>query len=501
TRSRKDDYNAIHRSLLTGLLSGVAMCGDRYEYTGASNIKFNLWPGSGIFESKPKWIVAAEIVETTRRYGRTVGKISPEWIERLAQHLVKRRYTEPHWSKKRQTVMASEHVSLFGLPIVSGRLVGYSQIDPEICRDLFIERGIVGDEFVGNHDFIQHNRWLMEQVTSEAAKTRSRELIIDNQTIVDFYQEQLPANVTDGASLKKALISNDKLDQGLRMTRSDLLPSSDIANLKEQFPDEVQVGSMKIPIAYRFEPGADDDGATVQLPIEGVGQLDDAQTGWLIPGLLHSRIVALIRSLPKRVRRNLVPAPDTAEQVIENLKFGQGNFIEAVARQLTAIGGLPIDPSLFKTEKLDDHLKVNLQVVDEAGDVVAQGRSVSEIRNQLGSEHTSSIVEVDDSTWKQDGLREWNWGDFPREIMIKRGGTQLAAFPAIVDQNDAVGLRLTDSQTSSDLTTRQGLVRLLQLTNRKSLRSQVNWLPDLDQHALSLSRLIPSAELKRQLSD
>ncbi|MDG1874750.1 MAG: ATP-dependent RNA helicase HrpA, partial [Mariniblastus sp.] len=501
TRSRKDDYNAIHRSLLTGLLSGVAMCGDRYEYTGASNIKFNLWPGSGIFESKPKWIVAAEIVETTRRYGRTVGKISPDWIERLAQHLVKRRYTEPHWSKKRQTVMASEHVSLFGLPIVSGRLVGYSQIEPEICRDLFIERGIVGDEFVGNHDFIQHNRWLMEQVTSEAAKTRSRELIIDNQTIVDFYQEQLPANVTDGASLKKALISNDKLDQGLRMTRSDLLPSSDIANLKEQFPDEVQVGSMKIPIAYRFEPGADDDGATVQLPIEGVGQLDDAQTGWLIPGLLHSRIVALIRSLPKRVRRNLVPAPDTAEQVIENLKFGQGNFIEAVARQLTAIGGLPIDPSLFKTEKLDDHLKVNLQVVDEAGDVVAQGRSVSEIRNQLGSEHTSSIVEVDDSTWKQDGLREWNWGDFPREIMIKRGGTQLAAFPAIVDQNDAVGLRLTDSQTSSDLTTRQGLVRLLQLTNRKSLRSQVNWLPDLDQHALSLSRLIPSAELKRQLSD
>ncbi|MFK7766546.1 MAG: ATP-dependent RNA helicase HrpA [Mariniblastus sp.] len=501
TRTRKDDYNAIHRSLLTGLLSGVATVGDRHEYTGAGNIKFNLWPGSGIFDSKPKWIVAAEVVETSRRYGRTVAKISPEWIEGLAKHLVKRRYTDPHWSKKRQSVLASEHVTLFGLPIVTGRSVGYAKIEPEICRDLFIERGLAGDEFEGNHDFYQHNLWVIEEVKSELAKTRNRELIVDTQTLIDFYQDRIPAEAVDGISLNKILKSNTELDTSLRMTRADLLPASELANVKNEFPDQVQVGSMQIPIAYRFAPGASDDGATVRLPIEGVGQLDDAQTGWLIPGLMESRIVALIRSLPKAVRRNLVPAPDTAKKIVETIPFGQGIFVEVVARELSKIGGLPVNASMFKTEKLENHLKVNLQVVDDQGEVLAEGRSVADIRKQLGAEHTSSIVEVDDSEWNQDGLREWNWDDLPKEIMITRGQTQLAAFPAIVDQQDAVGLRLTDSQNSSEMRTRQGLVRLFQIANRKNLKSQTNWLPDLNHHALTISRLLPSKELKKQLAD
>ena len=501
TRSRKDDYNAIHRSLLAGLLSGVALLGDRHEYTGASNIKFHLWPGSGVFDAKPKWIVASEIVETTRRYGRTIGKISPDWIERLAGHLVKKRYTDPHWSKKRQTVMASEHVSLFGLPIVSGRLVGYAKVDPEASRDLFIEKALAGDEYEGNLDFYQHNLWVLEEVKSEAAKTRDRELIINTDTIIDFYQSRIPLESTDGVALAKAIKSNPELDQTLRMTRSDLLPSSELVNVTTQFPDQVQVGSMQIPIQYRFAPGASDDGATVQVPLEGVGQLDDVQTGWLVPGLMQSRIVALIRSLPKSVRRNLVPAPDTAKKVAETIEFGRGVFVDAVANELSKIGGCPVDPTLFKTEKLDDHLKINLQVVDEEGEVVAEGRSVAELRSQLGAEYTSSIVEVDDETWKQDGLTDWSWDELPKEIMITRGGTHLAAFPAIVDQTDSVGLRLTDSQNASEMTTRQGLVRLFQITYRKSLKSQVNYLPDLQQHTVTLSRIIPSSELKRQLSD
>ncbi|MFT5301945.1 MAG: ATP-dependent helicase HrpA [Mariniblastus sp.] len=501
TRSRQNDYDAIHRSLLAGLLSGVALLGDRHEYTGASNIKFHLWPGSGIFESKPKWIVAAEIVETSRRYGRTVGKISPDWIEKLASHLVKRRYSEPHWSKKRQSVMASEHVTLFGLPIVSGRSVGYGKIDPQVSRDLFIERALADGEFEGNHEFYQHNLWLLEEVKSEAAKTRNRDLIVNTDSIIDFYQARIPADATDGISLAKAIKGDPELDVQLRMTRSDLLNASELADVATQFPSEVQVGSMQIPIQYKFAPGANDDGATVRLPLEGVGQLDDAQTGWLIPGLMESRIVALIRSLPKSVRRNLVPAPETARKVVQTIEFGRGIFVEAVARELTKIGGLPIEATQFKTEKLDDHLKVNLQVIDETGEVVAEGRSVAELRSQLGAEHSSNIVEVEDSTWKQNGLIAWSWAELPREIMITRGGTQLAAFPAIVDQGKAVGLRLTDSQNASDMTTRQGLVRLFQITNRKSLRSQTNWLPGLEQHAVTLSRIVSAADLKRQLSD
>lgn len=500
-RGRKDDYDAIHRSLLAGLLSGVALVGDRHEYMGAGNIRFHLWPGSGVFESKPKWIVAAEVVETSRRYGRTIGKISPDWIEQLASHLVKRRYTDPHWSKKRQSVMASEHVTLFGLPVVAGRNVGYAKIDPELSRDLFIERGLAGDEYEGNQEFFQHNQWLLEDVKSDAAKTRNRELIVDPQNIIDFYQDRIPPDAVDTISLKKAIKSNPELDSKLRMTRADLLPGSELADLREQFPDEVHVGSMKIPIAYRFEPGASDDGATVRLPLEGVGQLDDIQTGWLIPGLMHSRIVSLIRSLPKSVRRNLVPAPETAQKVAQSIEFGKGVFLDAVARELSKIGGFPVDPTQFKVEKLDDHLKVNLQVVDESGELLAEGRSVAELRTQLGAEHASSIVDVLDEDWNQDGLCQWSWGELPAEIMIQRGATRLAAFPAILDQQDSVGLRLTDSPTSSDRITRQGLVRLFQIYNRKNLKSQVNWLPDLDQHAVKLARMVASSSLKQQLVD
>ena len=501
THSRRDDYDSIHRSLLTGLLSGVALLTEKREYTGAGNIKFNLWPGSGVFEAKPQWIVAAEIVETSRRYGRTVAKIDVSWIERLASHLTKHRYVDPHWSKKQQAVMASEHVTLFGIPIIAGRKTGYGKIDAEVSRNLMIDPGLVEDQFEGTFDFLTHNRWLLEQIKTEADKTRDRDLIVDRYNIEAFYQKHLPANVFSNSTLTKALRENPELDAQLRMTRADLLPATEINNIDEQFPSEVKIGSMQIPIKYQFSPGSADDGATVRIPIEGVGQLDDVQTGWLIPGMLEPRIVALIRSLPKAIRRNLVPAPDTAKVVASSIEFGKGRFIEAVAQELTRIGGLPILETMFKTEKVDKHLQVNLEVVDEAGELLAQGRSVGELRQQLGAEHASNIVEVEDETWNQKSLRDWTWDDFPREIMITRGGTQLGAYPTLVDDGDSVSLRLSDSPNASDMVTRQGLVRLLQIKNRKSLRSQVNWLPDLERSMLTLSRMVSAGDLKKHLAD
>lgn len=500
-RSRRDDSNAIHRSLLTGLLSGIALLTDRHEYTGAGNIKFNLWPGSGVFESKPKWIMAAEVVETTRRYGRTVAKISPDWIEPIAAHLTKHNYSDPYWSKKQQTVMATESVTLFGVPIVAGRRVGYAKIDPLVSRDLFIDHALVEDEIESSFDFVDHNRWLLEEITTDAAKTRNRELIVDRNNLVAFYQTKLPEDVADVAGLRRAIKANQELDQSLRLTRADVLPSSESADMERMFPTEAQIGSMEVPISYRFEPGAADDGASIKIPLAGIGQIDDVQTGWLIPGLMPRRIVALIRSLPKQVRRNLVPAPDTADRVAKQIEFGKGRFIESVAAELTRIGGLPIDESMFKLEKLDAHLNLNLQVIDETGELVAQGRSVGELRQQLGSEHVSTIVEIQDEQWQQDGLKTWTWDEFPKEIMITRGQTQLAAFPTIVDQGNRVGLRLSDSANASDVTTRQGLVRLFQLAHRKALKSQVNWLPELERHQLAMVSVLGGDDLKQELGD
>jgi ATP-dependent helicase HrpA len=495
------DYGAIHRSLLAGLLSGIALLGDRHEYTGAGGIQFHLWPGSGIFQSKPKWIMAAEVVETSRRYGRTVARIAPEWIEPLAGHLIKSRYSDPVWSKKQQAVTASEHVSLWGLPIVSGRSVNYGRIDPEAARSMFIQEALTHDGLVGHFDFLEHNRWVAEQIQSEASKTRRRDLIVDSHTVESFYEDRLPSDVCDKVSLSQKLKKSADVDQNLRMTRADLLPQSGFAEGAELFPDQVKIGSMNIPIQYRFAPGEVDDGATVKLPVAGIGQLDDVQSGWLVPGLLESRILALIRSLPKALRRNLVPAPETAKQVVQEIEFGQGNFFETVARHLSQKGGEPISSKDFDSKKIDEHLIVNLQIVDDEGTVIAQGRSVAEIRSQLGASHVSSIVEVEDKTWQQNGLTAWSWGDLPKEISINRGGTQLMAFPTIVDQQEGVGLRLADSRAASDLQTRAGLVRLYHFRNRKSIKSQIQWLPDLDRHSIALARVMPSTDIKPQLGD
>ena len=500
-RGRKNNYDAIHRSLMTGLLSGVAMLGDRHEFTGAGGIKFHLWPGSDVFGTKPKWIIAAEIVETSKRYGRTVASISPDWIERLAPHLIKKRHTDARWSKKKQSVMVSEHVSLFGLPIVAGRAVHYGPIDAASARTIFIDQGLCGEEFQGTPDFYIHNQWLVEELEKETAKTRDRNLVIDPFVTPAFYEENIPEDVFDNRSLLQKLKSDPSLDQKLRMTKSDLLPGADLGNSKELFPDEVQIGSMEIPIEYRFTPGEKNDGATIRLPVEGVGQLDDVQTGWLVPGLMKSRVIELIRSLPKATRRMVVPAPETADIVVAEIEFGKGMFTEAVARELSKVAGQPISPSEFKLEKLSPHLNVNVEVVDDAGEVVAQGRSVAELRQQLGPQHTSSIVEVKDETWTQDGLTQWTWGDLPVEVPIQRGATRLTAFPAIIDQTDSVGLRLTDSKESSESKTRRGLIRLLRIQNRKSVKSQVNWLPDFDQHALLLSRSLAAKTLRDELGD
>lgn len=498
---RKNDFGAIHRSLLAGLLSGVAMLGDRFEYTGSGGIKFHLWPGSGVFESKPKWIIAGEVVETTRRYGRNVGKIAPEWIEPIAGHLIKKSHTDPRWSRKQQCVMANERVTLFGLPVIANRRVTYSKINPEHARDLFIREGLVPEgEFSGGLDFFQHNLTLLETIKNEAAKTRNRELVIDDYRLMRFYEDRLPEKAVDLASLRRLIKKYPKFSERLKMTRADLLDEPETGTT-ELFPDNVQIGSMEVPVNYAFSPGSSEDGATVILPVEGVGQIDEAQAGWLIPGLLHSRVVALIRSLPKSLRRQLVPAPETATLVAERINFGSGSFLEAVAKQLSLIAEEPITPASFQAEQIDQFLNVNIRVVDADGEVVAEGRSIADIRNQLGPEHTTNVVQVEDKTWNQDGLTEWNWGELQKEVTIRRGATDLSAFPAIVDQDDSVGLRLFDSRAAADETTRQGLVRLLKIKHRKSLRSQVNWLPDFDQHAVHLSRLIPSKDLKKQLGD
>ncbi|MEM7455197.1 MAG: ATP-dependent RNA helicase HrpA [Planctomycetota bacterium] len=500
---RKDDYDSIHRSLLSGLLSGVALLGDRYEYTGSGGIKFHLWPGSGVFESKPRWIVAGEIVETSRRYGRTIGGVQPQWIEKLAEHLIRKHYSDPGWSRKQQTIMANEKVTLFGLPVVAARRVGYARIDPEYSRRIFIEEALASEEveLTGNYDFYRHNLELLEQLKSEAAKTRDRNLVIDRYLLMRFYEENLPDAASDPATLRRMIKQDSSVNESLKMSRADLVNDGQEQSTEDLFPDEVQVGSMHLPVKYAFEPGTGGDGATVELPVEGISQIDDMQAGWLIPGLMEARITAMIKSLPKAQRRALVPAPQTACRVVEALDVGVGSFNEAVAAELSRIAGEPLTARSFDEEKIENHLRINMRVLDNEGEVVAEGRTMAELRSQLGAEHADNVVEVEDNSWKADGLKDWDWDELPGEVTIQRGQTQLPAYPAIVDQESAVGLRLTDSRPASDQLTRCGLVRLFSIANRKSVKAQTSHLPDLDGHSIHLARFIPAKDLRRHLGD
>ena len=497
----KGDYEPIHKSLLAGFLSGVAMLEDRFEYTGAGGVKFHLWPGSGVFAGKPKWVIVSELVETTKRYGRTVAKVDPEWIESLAEHLVKRRYDDPFYSTKKQAAMAYENVTLFGLPIVLRRRVGFTKINPEESRQLFIDHALVGGELRANHSFYRANQELRQSIQDIADKTRDRAMVVDDYHVSQFYEEHLPEDAVDHISLLNLLKENESLNQQLVMKQSDLLPDLADSDAQHQFPDEVQVGAIQVPVEYRFAPGEANDGPTIVIPVEGVGQVDDLQTGWLVPGLVPGRIEAMIRSLPKSLRRNLIPAPETAKKVATVIPFGQGAFVDAVARELSRISPQPILPEMFNQDKVQSHLLVNMKVVDAEGEVLATGRSVADLKDQLGAEHLTNEITTDDSDWHQDGLNDWSWDVLPEQVEIKRGQTTVPGFVAIVDQTDGVGLRLLDSKNASQRQTTEGLVRLFAIKHRRHLKSQVNWLPQFDQMAVLISRVMKPKQLKSGLGD
>ncbi|MEM6472854.1 MAG: ATP-dependent RNA helicase HrpA, partial [Planctomycetota bacterium] len=329
----RDVYAAIHKSLLAGLLSGVAMASDKNEYSGPRNLKLFLWPGSGVFDSKPKWIVAAELVETARQYARTVARIQPQWIEQVGAHLLKASYSDPHWSTKSSGAFCYQRLSLFGLPVVVRRRVPLAPVDPATSRDLLIEHGLVQRELRTNARFVRHNREIRDSIAQLAAKTRRRDLVVDDYVVLQIYHQRLPKDVVDRGRLEKfaktlvppewanryqsaaslsSVLSSEQAKaneepMGLFFRPSDLLEAHSEAISAEAYPNELKIGRSEMPLRYRYEPGAEDDGVAIRVHEAAVAQVSDDRLGWLVPGLLKQKITALIKSLPKRLRRNLVP--------------------------------------------------------------------------------------------------------------------------------------------------------------------------------------------------
>jgi ATP-dependent helicase HrpA len=497
----RQNYASIHQALLTGFLSGVAMQLEGREYLGAGGLKFVLWPGSGVVRSpsRPQWILAGEVLETTQRFGRMIARIDQDWIESLATHLVKRSHSDPFWSRRRQSAMVMERVSLFGLPVVTGRPVRLGPIDPVSARRLFIDQGLVEGDMRTLPPFLSHNRKQLDEIREMAARTRQRELVIDDYVIRNFYERRLPASVYDAATLADALRADRAIESQLQLTAADLVGEAPDLPGREDFPDSIVIDNLDLPVRYQFAPGTIDDGVSVQVPFEAVSRLHDNHLGWAVPGLLVPRIVALIRSLPKTVRRNLVPAPDTAKRIADSIQFGTGPFYEVIARELSRIAGEPVTVEMFRTEKLEDPLRLNVQVVGEGGEVLCQSRDLEEIRQQLPGAPMGSMAAPDlCPEWNQERVIDWTWDEFPGQVVVRRGPADVPMFPALIDRGDHVQLRLLDHAALAAGETRLGLATLYRLAHSRLIRSHIKWLPRNPLLAASFERLMAAETASRE---
>ncbi|MDX5407263.1 MAG: ATP-dependent RNA helicase HrpA [Chromatiaceae bacterium] len=462
--SQSAGYQAIHQAVLSGLLGQVGFKDAEADYLGPRQTRFYVFPGSHLFKRKPKWVAAAEWVETSKLYARTLAKIEPEWIEPLAEHLVTRSYSEPHWEKKRGAVIAYEQVSLYGLVIVPKRAVLYSKIDPAVCHTLFIRAALVGKELGINEAFLEHNQQLIDNVTALEEKSRRRDILVDEETLAAFYAERIPQwanNRIDFAKWWKKKRSEDasylNFDPNSLFNRD----ASDIT--ADKFPESWRQGNLTLPLEYHFAPGEIDDGVSLIIPLALLNQLEDDGFDWLIPALRHELLVALIKSLPKQYRRNFVPAPNYADALMQSIAPEHGKLLAVVTERLKRMSGVTIPEDAWDLTSIPAHLKLNFKVVDDKGNTLQQSRSLSLLQQGLQGEVQQSLSQVAEQGIEQDKLTQWSFGTLPREYVKLQAGYEIKAFPALVDERDSVAIKLLDNPQQALHASKQGLRRLLLL--------------------------------------
>jgi ATP-dependent helicase HrpA len=489
------DYEAIHRALLAGLLSNIAHKEEReqkgppqkkqrrkplVEYLGARNIKLSIFPGSSQAKRAPKWIMAAELVETSRLFARDVAAIDPRWIEPLAGELVKRTYLEPHWEKRAAQVAAFEQVTLFGLLIVPRRKVNYGPIDPPLSRELFIRHALVEGEFRCEAPFFRHNRELLEEVALLEAKSRRRDILVDEETLFAFYDEHLPQGIYSGKGFDKWRKQAEKESPRLLFLERESLMQHEAEEVTEgEFPPVFDYQGMPLPLDYHFEPGHPADGVTVQIPLAALGQLSAEPFEWLVPGLLKEKLIALIKTMPKAVRRNYVPAVNFAEAALEAMAQRSGNLRERFALQLQRISGTAVPADAWQPEKLPPHLRMNFRVLDEAGKVIAEGRELAALQRKMAGEVRESLHAAPDSEWEREGITEWDVDELPESVALERHGLKVNAFPAFSDDGDSVSLKLYESSEAAAAAHRKGVMRLFMLANRDKVKYLQKNLPGI----------------------
>ncbi len=463
--SEKAEYQQIHTTLLSGLLSHIGLKeAEKQQYLGARNAHFAIFPNSVLFKKQPKWVMAAELVETSKLWGRMVAEIEPEWIEPLAEHLTKKSYSEPRWSKSRGAVIADEKVSLYGVPIVAARPVNYGSIDPTVSREIFIQSALVEGDWNTRHKFFKQNQQLIREVEELEHKSRRRDILVDERTLFEFYDQRIGTDVVSQKHFDTWWKKAEKQDPELLNFERSFLINDDAEQVsKLDFPNFWHQGNLKLKLTYQFEPGTDADGVTVHIPLPLLNQVEMTGFDWQIPGLREELVIALIKSLPKSYRRNFVPAPNYAQAFLGCTVPLEKPLLDTLIYELRRMTGVTVEAEHWNWEQIPSHLKMTFRVVDENGKKIAESMNLDELKFSLKDRVQESISAVADDGIEQSGLHIWSFAELPQCYEQKQRGFSVKAFPAIVDEKDAVGIKLFETEFEQAVAMQQGLRRLLLL--------------------------------------
>ena len=542
--AKEAGYEQIHRALLTGLIANVGMKSpDGNDYTGARGSRFHLFPASALFKAKPKWVMAAELVETTRLYARDVAVIQPEWIEQEAPHLVRYHYFEPHWEQKRGEVVASERVTLYGLTVLPRRPVSYGKVAPEEAREIFIRGALVAQESNLQTAFFAHNKKLIKEITELEHKSRKQDVLVDDEALFAFYNERLPElvwkdakggvwgseeggqNLSDKnaeqngsdnktnqhaakgkghlkplpladirtfeAWLKTAERDNPRL---LFLSRDDLMQHAAAHITEEQFPKFWQTADGKFKLSYRFEPHHPLDGVTMTVPLTVLNRLHAPSLEWLVPGMLREKIQLLIKALPKQIRRICVPVPDFITKFLESNPDRQAAIIPQLAHFIAKSAGdmrilEQIDQDAWAAQELPEHCYLNLRIIDDGGQELAGGRKLHELQQQLGQ---AAAVTFRDNTqeFERDNVTAWDIGTLPESIKFARGKQQLTGYLGLQKEKDGrIALRLFDTTEAAEQAHRQGVIELMKLQLKEQVKDLNKGIQGFTQAAMLLKHI------------
>ena len=553
-------YEQIHHALLTGLLGNIGLkADDEPYYLGARGIKFHLWPGSALVKKAGRWVVAAELVETSRLYARCVAKIEPEWLEKVGAHLLRKSLSEPHWEKRAAQVSAFERGVLYGLPVYQRRRVAFGKQDPARARELFIRGALVEGEFDTKLAFFAHNRKLLADIEQLEHKSRRQDVLVDDELIYGFYDQAIPAGIYSGASferwyrdeVKKSGQTEDKL-RLLYLSRDDLMRHEAAGVTTDLFPKRMTMAGVAMALTYHFEPGSPRDGVTLAVPLYALNQVDARRCEWLVPGMQKEKAHLLLKSLPQKLRRHCVPLPDYAAGFAERTggeRFGAGGLVEALIADVREQKQIALKLADFKLETLPAHLFMNFKVIDEHGRQLAMGRNLAQLRAELGAQaqqqfqklaasataqvaqpaagepsggassqsgksatvavqpqkkgaapHTATPTEAGaPATALYENLTTWNFGKLPELLEIRRGGQTLFGYPALVDRGTHCDVEVFDSPEEAARIHRAGLRRLFGLQLREPIRYLEKNLPGLREMAMHFMARATQEELRDQL--